>query len=250
MSRPFASPLGDLRISALTSNAWIGALAFAVAAHLGGAALYPLIGATSAKVTNKEELEIAVALGPPGGRIDLDARPPPPPPPKPAPATKTPKAPSAPAERAPESAPMQVSEPPPPVSNAPLSSAFGEGGAGTVEAPPPPLPLPPPPPPRVDPAIMRAYTSQAAAKIHDLIDYPAAARRERAEGTATVRIVIVRNGEVTEAVVLAPTGNELLNLALDEALTKLRKLDPLPASYRGKWLRIELTIRFELIMPE
>lgn len=242
MSR-LASPLGDVDLAPVRPRHWAVAAAAAIAVHVGGVAVWLAIPAAEPEPIETETMTI-VALGPPGGRLEMFEPPP----------EEAPPAPEAAAnrltERAADAPPIVRTAPPePPPADARLSSAIGTGGEGPpapVVEPAPPPPPPPAPEPRLDPAAMRTYARDASQLILEQLRYPEDARRAEIQGRAQIRLLIARDGRLISHEVLTSTGHARLDEAIDRAVLSVRRFPALPRGYPEPQLRFIVSIRFTL----
>lgn len=247
MSQLFASPLGDIRLRPVSAAGWTAALVAAGALHLAFASGWIAWQATRPPAPEAEEdVMVAVALGPPGGRID-----PAPAAPLPAPAVDLPKGTRT--ERAADAPPIGMTAPQQPApGDAALSSGLGSGGDGVAPAPPPPPPPPAPPaaPPEepvIDQALLRAYATRVGQLIFDEVRYPESARREEVEGTAILTMLIDRRGNVLKIGLLQSTGHDALDDEILAAAGRVGRFPSLPRGYNQPTLRFSVRIRFTMV---
>lgn len=157
--------------------------------------------------------------------FDVTEEPPPPPeePPPPPP------------ENVPETPPPPVVSPPPivrsnvqtpPVQTAPVAPPPVITPRATPAPPAPPAPPPPPPPP-APPRVSQAASARGDVRaLFSADDYPAAAQRDEATGTAQARLTIGTDGRVTACSITKSTGNSALDSATCNVLRRRARFTP------------------------
>ena len=91
-----------------------------------------------------------------------------------------------------------------------------------------------------------AYAATLAAQINRYKHYPMAARRAREEGTATLSLVILRDGTVANSRISKSSGSEALDAAVLRMLERAQPLPPFPASITKEEIRVDFPISFSL----
>jgi protein TonB len=77
-----------------------------------------------------------------------------------------------------------------------------------------------------NPNAMAAYKTQIKRRLERHKKYPPAARREKLQGTVSVRFTIARDGRVISSQIVKSSGHPILD---DEASGLIRRVDPFPA---------------------
>lgn len=182
------------------------------------------------------------------------------------------KAPPAPVEPIIEKPPEPEQKPPPKVVEKPKPEPKPE--PEPVTEPPPPEPEPEPaqevaepappvePPPMIttspkitekayrDPGLIAQIEQQYKYELSRLIDahkkYPKRAQRRNQQGKATVRFVLMRNGEVKQVELLDSSGYPVLDKAAMRAIEAVSGKLPLPDEINRNSWRLEVPLTFEL----
>ena len=90
------------------------------------------------------------------------------------------------------------------------------------------------------------YVARLAAQVNRYKHYPMAARRARQEGTATLSLVIRRDGSVADFSISKSSGFEALDTAVLRMLERAQPLPPFPASMREEEIPIDFPVSFSL----
>ena len=90
------------------------------------------------------------------------------------------------------------------------------------------------------------YVASLAAKLNRYKHYPMAARRARQEGTATLSLVVQRDGAVKDFSISESSGWEALDAAVLRMLERAQPLPPFPASLDEEELRVKIPVSFSL----
>lgn len=176
-------------------------------------------------------------------RADPAAAPPPPrvepPPPKPPEQTARPTP-----ARATRHAAVPVRQAPP---SAPAAPAAGQTRTDLASTPIPPAPgaEPRPATPPPDPRLSAAWVASLAAWLQGHRVYPEDARRQGQEGLVIVRLIVTRDGRITEAGIIRSSGTGVLDQA---ALSIFRnaKLPPFPIGMPDEQRTVTVPIRYHL----
>ena len=91
-----------------------------------------------------------------------------------------------------------------------------------------------------------AYVSTLAAQMNRYKHYPMAARRARQEGTATLSLVIQRDGTVSDFSISESSGWEALDAAVLRMLERAQPLPAFPASMSEEEIRVDFPVSFSL----
>ena len=91
-----------------------------------------------------------------------------------------------------------------------------------------------------------AYVSKLAAQLNRYKHYPMAARRARQEGTATLSLVIQRDGTVSDFSISESSGWEALDAAVLRMLERAQPLPAFPASMSEEEIRVDFPVSFSL----
>ncbi len=91
-----------------------------------------------------------------------------------------------------------------------------------------------------------AYVATLAAQLNRKKHYPMAARRARQEGTATLSLVIQRDGTVSDFSISESSGWEALDAAVLRMLERAQPLPAFPASISEEELRVKIPVSFSL----
>ena len=90
------------------------------------------------------------------------------------------------------------------------------------------------------------YVARLAAQVNRYKHYPMAARRARQEGTATLSLVMRRDGSVADFSISKSSGFEALDTAVLRMLERAQPLPPFPASMREEEIPIDFPVSFSL----
>lgn len=91
-----------------------------------------------------------------------------------------------------------------------------------------------------------AYAATLAAQINRYKHYPMAARRAREEGTATLSLVILRDGTVKDFRISKSSGADALDAAVLRMLERAQPLPAFPASMTEDEIRVDFPVSFSL----
>ena len=91
-----------------------------------------------------------------------------------------------------------------------------------------------------------AYAATLAAQVNRYKHYPMAARRARQEGTATLSLVILRDGTVKDFSISKSSGAEALDAAVLRMLQRAQPLPAFPASMTEEEIRVDFPVSFSL----
>ena len=91
-----------------------------------------------------------------------------------------------------------------------------------------------------------SYVAALAAQVNRYKHYPMAARRARQEGTATLSLVILRDGTVKDFHVSKSSGWEALDAAVLRMLERAQPLPAFPASMTEEEIRVDFPVSFSL----
>jgi protein TonB len=90
-----------------------------------------------------------------------------------------------------------------------------------------------------------AYLTALRRRLHELLEYPAVARRRGLTGTVHLEIALEPTGRVSEVVVVRSSDHDVLDHAALQAARSLRRV-PFPSDVRPRALRVRLPVVFEL----
>jgi periplasmic protein TonB len=127
------------------------------------------------------------------------------------------------ARRSPPPAPQP--QPSPPAAAAPST----DGPSGAVREPAQAVARPVPPAAPV-PSRQSDYVSQLLARLERFREYPRSARLRRIEGQVVLELLIMADGQIASARVVAGSGHAALD---DAALDMVRRAAPVPAPHDG-----------------
>ena len=96
------------------------------------------------------------------------------------------------------------------------------------------------------PGRQAAYSATLAAQLNRYKHYPMAARRARQEGTATLSLLIRRDGSVADFSISKSSGVEALDAAVLRMLERAQPLPAFPASMTVDELRVDFPVSFSL----
>ena len=96
------------------------------------------------------------------------------------------------------------------------------------------------------PGRQAAYSATLAAQLNRYKHYPMAARRARQEGTATLSLLIRRDGSVADFSISKSSGVEALDAAVLRMLERAQPLPAFPASITEDELRVDFPVSFSL----
>ena len=96
------------------------------------------------------------------------------------------------------------------------------------------------------PGRQAAYSATLAAQLNRYKHYPMAARRARQEGTATLSLLIRRDGSVADFSISKSSGVEALDAAVLRMLERAQPLPAFPASMTEDELRVDFPVSFSL----
>ena len=96
------------------------------------------------------------------------------------------------------------------------------------------------------PGRQAAYYATLAAQMNRYKHYPMAARRARQEGTATLSLLIRRDGSVADFSISKSSGFEALDAAVLRMLERAQPLPAFPASMKEDELRVDFPVSFSL----
>ena len=96
------------------------------------------------------------------------------------------------------------------------------------------------------PGRQAAYYATLAAQMNRYKHYPMAARRARQEGTATLSLLIRRDGSVADFSISKSSGVEALDAAVLRMLERAQPLPAFPASITEDELRVDFPVSFSL----
>ena len=96
------------------------------------------------------------------------------------------------------------------------------------------------------PGRQAAYSATLAAQLNREKHYPMAARRARQEGTATLSLLIRRDGSVANFSISKSSGVEALDAAVLRMLERAQPLPAFPASMTEDELRVDFPVSFSL----
>jgi len=99
------------------------------------------------------------------------------------------------------------------------------------------------------PGSRSSYLQTLAAHMNRHKHYPMAARRLRQEGTATLSLVIQRDGSVSSFRISKSSGWEALDKAALRMLERAQPLPPFPASMAADEFRVDFPVVFSLTSP-
>ena len=91
-----------------------------------------------------------------------------------------------------------------------------------------------------------AYVATLAAQLNRYKHYPMAARRARQEGTATLSLVVLRDGSVKDSRISESSGWEALDAAVLRMLERAQPLPAFPASMKEEEIRVKIPVSFSL----
>ena len=91
-----------------------------------------------------------------------------------------------------------------------------------------------------------AYIATLAAQLNRYKHYPMAARRARQEGTATLSLLILRDGSVKDSGISESSGFEALDAAVLRMLERAQPLPAFPASMEVEEIRVKIPVSFSL----
>lgn len=90
-----------------------------------------------------------------------------------------------------------------------------------------------------------AYLALLRGRLHELLEYPPAARRRGLTGTVHLEIALEPSGRVSDVMLVRSSAHDLLDRAALEAARSLRRV-PFPPDVRPRALRVRLPVVFEL----
>uniref|UniRef100_UPI001A9C662F energy transducer TonB n=1 Tax=Siccirubricoccus phaeus TaxID=2595053 RepID=UPI001A9C662F len=102
------------------------------------------------------------------------------------------------------------------------------------------------PAPAARPAPPPSYVSALMAALERHKHYPPAARFARMEGTAMLRVILRRDGTVSEWRFLRGTGHEMLDEAVTNMIRRASPLPPPPANWPGDPVELLVPVKFSL----
>ena len=91
-----------------------------------------------------------------------------------------------------------------------------------------------------------AYVATLAAQLNRYKHYPMAARRARQEGTATLSLLVLRDGSVKDSGISESSGWEALDAAVLRMLERAQPLPAFPASMEAEEIRVKIPVSFSL----
>jgi protein TonB len=91
----------------------------------------------------------------------------------------------------------------------------------------------------------RPYLQAFRRRVQESLEYPLAARRQRAEGAVELEVILDPSGRVAQVRVVSPSGQPLLDEAALEAVRRIAPL-PIPGHLPQRALRIRLPLVFQL----
>ncbi len=119
--------------------------------------------------------------------------------------------------------------------------------APRAETPAPQRAVQAPPTPKPDLGAIRiAYAKRVRDRIESKKEYPARARRQGAEGVASVQFTIGHEGSVSAISVARPSGSGLLDNAAMDAVRNAAPFPPLPAELETNDFTLRVSIVFKL----
>jgi protein TonB len=95
------------------------------------------------------------------------------------------------------------------------------------------------------PAEYGPYLQAFRRRVQEALAYPLAARRQRAEGTVELEVVIEPSGRVAQVRVVSSSAQPALDEAAVEAVRGLRPV-PIPGHLPKRELRVRLPLVFQL----
>lgn len=90
------------------------------------------------------------------------------------------------------------------------------------------------------------YVATLAAQLNRYKHYPMAARRARQEGTATLSLLVLRDGSVKDSSISESSGWEALDAAVLRMLERAQPLPAFPASMEEEEIRVKIPVSFSL----
>ncbi len=100
--------------------------------------------------------------------------------------------------------------------------------------------------PEVEAGVHRIYMQTLQVWLERHQRYPRRARRKQQEGTAIVRIVVDRDGEITSYELIQSTGYRLLDKEVREMIERASPLPAIPTEMTHSRLEIKIPIAFSL----
>lgn len=94
--------------------------------------------------------------------------------------------------------------------------------------------------------VVTRYTQELSAWVINHQIYPAEAKAQGIEGSATVRLTIKRDGHLLNKVIVASSGNTMLDQAALDMVTHSDPMPKVPDNLVGEPLSYEIMIRFKL----
>jgi len=91
-----------------------------------------------------------------------------------------------------------------------------------------------------------SYLERLRLRLESVKRYPPLARRRGAVGTATIHIVIGRDGRPTAVRLEHSSGSELLDDEAEEMVSRAAPFEPLPAEVAADLLQVTVPVRFDV----
>ncbi|MBI4644263.1 MAG: energy transducer TonB [Deltaproteobacteria bacterium] len=93
---------------------------------------------------------------------------------------------------------------------------------------------------------LKSYLAQVRRLLEKQKTYPWMARRQHREGVVVLKFTIGQGGEIAGHTIARSSGHEVLDGAAAEALQKVGRFPPLPATLGRSQLKIEVPLAFRL----
>ena len=97
---------------------------------------------------------------------------------------------------------------------------------------------------------LREWLAQARAEVMRHVSYPERAAAERITGNARILVVARSNGDIERWDFVERSRHDVLNRAVERAVTRVRRLPPFPPGTTQEVLTYTTEFRFELVMPD
>lgn len=99
------------------------------------------------------------------------------------------------------------------------------------------------------PDAMSEYLALIRARLAQLHRYPKLARRRSQQGTAALRFVVNRQGQIVSNEVVTSSGHRLLDAEALKLIERASPLPPLPDEVRRSTLEVNMPVAYRLVPP-